>query len=205
MGSCRSVQCDNVVKDIWNWAIANDIYLSASHIPGVLNVEADAESRKSEVRTEWRLNEDVFQNMISYFNFKPSIDLFASRVNTKLKQFIAYRPDPEAVAINSFSVSWSDLKFYSFPPFSCVGKVLQKITQDQATGLIIVPDWPNQPWYGSLFDICIVDPYIIPPSVNQLYLPNQPQLHHPLFKSLGLLACHVSGKVINRDSYPRRF
>ena len=127
-----------MLKDIWNWAIANDIYLSASHIPGVLNVEADAESRKSEVRTEWKLNEDVFQNMISYF--KPSIDLFASRVNTQLKQFIAYRPDPEAVAINSFSVSWSDLKIYSFPPFSCVCKVLQKITQDQATGLIIVPD-----------------------------------------------------------------
>ena len=31
---------------------------------------------------------------------------------------MSYRPDPEAIAIDAFSLNWSNLNFYSFPPFS---------------------------------------------------------------------------------------
>ena len=41
-------------------AIERDIFITAAHIPGILNEEADQESRKSELRTEWRLHEFIF-------------------------------------------------------------------------------------------------------------------------------------------------
>ena len=45
-----------------------------------------------------------------------NIDLFASRINIQLPRFAAYRPDPEAETINAFSIQWTNLKFYAFPP-----------------------------------------------------------------------------------------
>ena len=52
MGSCKSVSCDTEVRKIWDWAIERNNFLTATRIPGILNVEADAESRGAERRTE---------------------------------------------------------------------------------------------------------------------------------------------------------
>jgi len=188
MGSCASMSCDFETKMIWNWAIERNIWISASHIPGSQNTEADKESRKNETYTEWKLNENIFSEIISNFEFQPNIDLFASRINKQLSCFVSYRPDPEATHINSFTIDWSNLEIYAFPPFSCIGKVLQKIIHDKAKGIIVVPNWPTQPWYSLLLDVTS-NYFIIPHSSHQLYLPNQPSLQHPLHKSLELMAC----------------
>ena len=64
MGSCRSLACNEEVKQIWNWAIQNQNCISVSFIPGVQNYLADAESRNYELRTEWQLNPSVFKFVI---------------------------------------------------------------------------------------------------------------------------------------------
>ena len=46
MGSCKSVSCDTEVRKIQDWTIERNNFLTATHIPGILNVEADAESEK---------------------------------------------------------------------------------------------------------------------------------------------------------------
>ena len=67
MGSCRSVGCDKITKSIWNWAIKRRLWLSSTHIPGRLNGEAHEESRKTELRIEWKQNRAIFHNMLEYF------------------------------------------------------------------------------------------------------------------------------------------
>ena len=52
IGICKSLLCDQEVRRIWSWAIGRDIFITAAHIPGILKVEADQKSRKSELRTE---------------------------------------------------------------------------------------------------------------------------------------------------------
>jgi len=59
---------------------------------------------------------------------------------------VAYQPDPEAFAIDAFTLSWESYLFYAFPPFSLIALALQKIQEEEATGLILVPKWPTQPW-----------------------------------------------------------
>lgn len=194
MGSCKSMQCNLVVHEIWDWAIQRDIWLTVSHIPGVDNISADEESRKCDTRKEWKLNEDIFSHIISHFDSTPDIDLFASRINTQLPMFCSYYPDPDAAIINAFSFSWGDTMFYCFPPFSCIGRCLQKIIHDRANGIMVVPNWPNQPWFTLLHDVLIGEPLIISSSSNLLYLPSHPQIQHPL-KNLELLACRLSGRV----------
>ena len=83
------------------------------------------------------------------------MDLFASRLNFQLKPYVAYQPDPEAHAINAFHISWKGYTFYAFPPFSVVPRVLQKISVEEATGLLVVPHWPTQTWWPYLMNMLI--------------------------------------------------
>ena len=75
MGSCKSLLCDHEVRKICSWAIERDIFITAAHITGILNLEADQESRKSELRTEWKLHESIFAYIQKYLDFYPSVDL----------------------------------------------------------------------------------------------------------------------------------
>ena len=193
MGSCKSVECDNVVQEIWDFALQRKVWLSASYIPGILNVEADEESRKAETRTEWMLCPKTFKRICKSLCIAPDVDLFASRINTQLPLFISFRQDPEAYAVNAFSLDWSSSVFYAFPPFACVDRCLQKIAYDKAFGIIIAPDWPNQPWYP-MFLAMSSSSIPIPARRDLLRLPNDPSLEHPIWDRLPLIAALVSGK-----------
>ena len=179
IGSCKLLLCDQEVRRIWSWAIERDTFITTAHIPGILNVKADQESRKSELRTEWKLHKSIFGYIQKYLDFYPSVDLFASRINVQLPRFFAYRPDPKAEVINAFCLSWHNLSFYCFPPFSCKGNILQKIISDNATGILIVPKWPSQFWFTVFQDLLLTEAFIIPSNADNLYLPNQPDLKHP--------------------------
>ena len=40
------------------------------------------------------------------------VDLFASRVNAQLKSYVSWRPDPDVMALDAFTLGWS--KFRGF-------------------------------------------------------------------------------------------
>ena len=119
--------------------------MSAAYIPGKTNIEANEESGRENQDTEWMLNPDILSDAMDRLDVKPEIDLFASRLNHQFPRYISYKPDPDAEAVNAFTMSWSDVTFYAFPPFCIIPSVLQKIIKDRARGILVVPDWPNQP------------------------------------------------------------
>jgi hypothetical protein len=43
-GSTRSLECNAVAHKIWLWAYARGLWISAAHVPGIDNVEADLAS-----------------------------------------------------------------------------------------------------------------------------------------------------------------
>ena len=53
---------------------------------------------------EWKPRESVFKQIVSTFG-KPDIDLFASRINHQLPNYISWKPDPGAKAIDAFSIT----------------------------------------------------------------------------------------------------
>lgn len=193
MGTCHSWLNNQLAHQIWMWCIDHRIWLTVTHIPGKQNTEADRESRVSRRETEWTLQKPLFDAAIKKLGVTPDVDLFASRLNFQLKPYIAYKPDPEAHAINAFHVSWKGYAFYAFPPFSILQRVLQKISEEEATGLLVVPNWPTQTWWPYLMNMLIDFPLILPRKEDTLYLPAHPQLLHPLHKKLQLLVCRLSG------------
>ena len=98
-----------------------------------------------------------------------------------------------ALAANAFHISWKEYTFYAFPPFCIIQRVQHKINIDQATGIIIVPNWPTQTWWPYLMSMLINYPLILPRKIRTLFLQAQQQEIHPLHKKLELLACHLSG------------
>jgi integrase len=84
--------------------------------------------------TEWALDRVIYQQGIQLLNMAPVIDLFAFRLNYEDKSFVAYQPDPEAQAVNAFTICSKPYLFYAFPPFSIIPLVLQKIREEHRVG-----------------------------------------------------------------------
>ena len=63
MGGTHSKECNSTAKDIWQWCIEKQIWLTAAHIPVTKNAEADRESRVFSDIKEWMIRPDVFQQI----------------------------------------------------------------------------------------------------------------------------------------------
>jgi hypothetical protein len=96
------------------WCIARNLWLSAVHIAGKLNIEADEKSRKFSDKHEWMLNNQCFNEIITCFP-EVNIDMFASRLNNKLDVYCSWQPDPGCSYVDAFSVDWSYHEFMLFP------------------------------------------------------------------------------------------
>jgi hypothetical protein len=182
----------NLALQIWEFAIERNIWLTAAHLPGALNTEADAASRNiAKYDKEWQLAPEVFQ-YIQHKLGSNQVDLFASRVNSQLPKYVAWQPDPGAIAIDAFTLNWRDFNSYIFPPFSCLGKVVQKMRQDGGRGTIVAPVWPTQHWHSALLSMTTEQPLLLRHH-QLLRLPHRPGATHPLLPKLKLAAYKVSG------------
>ena len=59
MGGSKSPDCDLIAKQIWDYCVDHNIWISATHLPGCENTEADIESRQFNDRTEWKLDSGI--------------------------------------------------------------------------------------------------------------------------------------------------
>ena len=199
----RKPELNNLGKQIWYWALQKNLWLSSSHIAGVENIEADAESRKKGNKdTEWKLCPNIFQKIQTLWPY-PFVDLFASRLNHQLEDYVAWLPDPKAYVINAMTISWSNIDSYIFPPFSMIGPVLQKLDLDESSGTLVAPVWPTQHWFAKLLKMTTDHPRLLPGGRHQLSLPWDDTEIHPLARKLHLAAFRISGKVSERQAFQR--
>ena len=187
----REMKLNQLSNTIWTWALQKRIWLSASHIPGKLNVTADYNSRNFNDRTEWSLHQSVFDRLVEIWG-PVELDLFATRLNAKCSKFVSWNKDPYAFYVDAFSRSWQDTNNYIFPPFSVIAKCLQKLRQDGAQAIIIIPLWTTQPWFTNFLSLLTDNPILLPKTDRLLTLEHN-QRKHPLRKKLQMLAGKVSG------------
>ena len=199
MGGIKSPSLNSLSRTLWEWCIERNIIISAQHIPGKENLVADSLSREFSSNLEWSVDIDIF-NQISNMTFVPDIDLFASRLNAKTDCFVSWHPEPGAMAVDAFSISWANLKCYAFPPFSLLTQVLAKIRNDKALVLLIAPVWTTQNWYPLLLQLAAEQPILLPRKDNLLTLPYSQELH-PLKDSLRLAAWILSGDRLQTEAF----
>ena len=135
-------------KLMWKWGKSKNIWLFPVYVNTKHNL-ADEPARKINSQEEWMLTRTIFSKALR-FNITPKIDLFASRLNNQLPPYVSYKPDPNAYAVDAFSLDWSKLQFYVFPPFSCTSQCVQKIKTDKTEGILVIPHWPTQSFYSKI-------------------------------------------------------
>ena len=72
-GGIKSKKCNEIAKEIWLWFFKSNSFISAAHIPGKHNIEADRFSRKFNNNAEWKLNPKIFIEVTNKFG-NPEID-----------------------------------------------------------------------------------------------------------------------------------
>ena len=180
-GGIKSGSLCALLWRILSWCTRQQVTLRARHIPGRLNVIADKLSRLGQtIQTEWSLHPAVFQAVCSRWH-QPQVDLFATRFNNKLPQFVSPVPDPQAWAVDALSLSWEDLDPYAFPPAAILGKVVEKLQDYPCNRIILIaPGWPNMPWFWDLVAMSSQIPLCLPSIPNLVSQPFNQVLHRNL-------------------------
>lgn len=60
----KSFELNILAREIWIWCIDKGIHLSAAHIAGVANVDADRLSRNFNDDLEWALDMSIFDQIV---------------------------------------------------------------------------------------------------------------------------------------------
>ena len=181
MGGTHSKKLMEITSQIWNWSLRRRIFLSAEHLPGVQNVDADLDS------SEWKLDPSIFQQIMQILG-PCQVDLFASRISAQLP---SWKPDPGAIATDALRQPWANMRGYAFPPFALIGRCLSKIQREGVREIILIaPVWPTQPWFSLLLSMLFRRPLLLP---KLPHLINHNNSSHPLIHQLNLAAWPISG------------
>ena len=168
---------DGLTVRVWQWCLDHHCLIEASYLPERENNSADFSSWEPCSRLDWKLHPDVFSRITEVL-FMPDTDLFATRFNTQLKQFVSWKPDPDAWFYNAFSRPWSGLVPYVFPPFSLLGRILTTIQEAQVQKAIVIAlFWSTSHWYSTLLSTLFIRPRLLPRRPDLLML-NRIELHH---------------------------
>lgn len=155
---------NKIARHLWLWCLKRRIFLTATHLPGHLNVEADALSRINSF--SWQLHPEVFQQVCERTRV-PSIDLFASKEDHLLPRFFSRFPCPQAEATDALRAPWPKGEiWWAHPPPILIGRVLEKLRRSQGTLLLLTPLWPSAPWFPLLRDHCLEPPLLLPRMPN---------------------------------------
>ena len=204
-GGMRSGSLCALLWRLLSWCHPREIVLRARHIPGHLNVIADKLSRHNQViQTEWSLSQQVFNQLCSRWH-RPQVDLFATRFNYKLPQFVSPVSDPTAWAVDALSLQFRDLDVYAFPPVSLIAQVVSKMVDQGCPSMILIaPGWPNMPWFWDLVILSVQIPLSLPLVTDLVSQPFNGLVHRNL-SNLNLHAWLLESRPSRNEASLRKW
>jgi hypothetical protein len=200
-GGTRSKALTQLSTTLTAWCESRNIAIEAVHLSGKLNVIADEESRAGPDASDWKLNPSVFSRVQKIWPSK--VDLFASHWNAQLPSFFSWRPQPQALNTNAFSVNWKGLSGYLFPPFALIFQCLEKIRREKADVVFVCPVWTGQAWFPVLLELACDVVFLLQQEPDLLTSAlNEP---HPLLASsaLHLAVWRLSGDSCVTEAFRR--
>ena len=117
----------------------------------------------------------LLDGMLLFLKHASPLEIFGPKI------YASWKPDPGATYTDAMTLNWSLLKGYAFPPFSLIGPVLKKVSQDKANLVLVAPVWQAQPWWPALLNLLIKNPTMIPHSKHLLRDPAFPLKIHLVY------------------------
>ena len=159
-GSCSARMC-TIALNLWSFCISRNIMINALYISSIKNKKADALSRMRCNDHSYFLPQSIFNDIQASLPFFLTNDYFASRLNYKLPTYFSLNRDPFSSRVNAFSVKWRK-NAYLFPPIPLLNKTIAKFISDNVeSGFLITPFWSSKPWFSSLLNMLIAQPFLL--------------------------------------------
>ena len=133
------------IRKLSNLQLTQGLWVQHAWIPTSEN-KADWPSR---LRLEESYKFRFAMRLADEWGVDLQIDRFASYFNRQVKRYNSLLRSPDSEG-NAWEALWSqDGQFFN-PPFSQIGRVLQKMVAERAGGILIVPRWTMKDWYPLL-------------------------------------------------------
>jgi hypothetical protein len=200
-GGTRSPDMCKLTWRLFQWCIQHQVEITAVHLPGVLNVQADSLSRHWLPQLEWTLNQTVADQIFHHW-FIPDLDLFATYENKRVPEFCTFHPHPKAFWVDALSLSWRDRYVYAYPPIALIHRVLLQVQEESPVMILIAPLWSRREWFPLLLDLLVDYPIRLPQSPD-LLTQNQGTHLHSSVHELNLVAWLISGDHWLRKEFQR--
>ena len=141
----------HLTREIFKILTELDLRLKVVHLPGKQNELVDALSRM-EISGDYSLLHPVYQRGIAALQVNPTTDLFDHRLNMKLPRFVALpgKLAGGAVALDAFSMDWTQELPYIFPPVQLVPRVLRLLLEFRTRAILVAPRWTGQAWWTTI-------------------------------------------------------
>ena len=129
------------------------------------------------------------------------IDLFASRLNHKMRPYCSWVREPQCSHADAFTLHWSTYtNAYVFAPFSLLSRIMSKVYHENATITAVVPYFPQQSWFSQMLHLLVQAPILLP-HTPPVFLTWDPTRSHPLQHSLKLLCVTLSGDITKQEEF----
>ena len=93
-------------------------------------------------------------------------------VNHKLPRFVLPVLNPTAWAVDALSLQWDQLEAYAFPTVSLIPQLISELRDQGCHSMIlIVPGWPNMPWFWDLVNLSVQIPFRLPQTPDLVTQP----------------------------------
>lgn len=112
-GTC-SPQLMDLAAEIWSYCLETGNRLRTTYVPSQFN-PADAPSCRMNMQLEWSISQKFFQELDSQWG-PHKVDLFASKTNAKLRQYVSWKPEPQALVHDALNISWKNRAGYTSAP-----------------------------------------------------------------------------------------
>ncbi|KAA6382774.1 MAG: putative Transposon Ty3-I Gag-Pol polyprotein [Streblomastix strix] len=133
------------VKEISLTCQQLNIKIKTKHVPGKINIIADALSRLYR-SGDFHLHPSYLDQIRMIWNIQPTLDLFtSSTTKLLLRNETANIKDQQAQWIDTFSNSRTNEILLVYPPNPILSRVISYFNNEATLAIVIAPWWPGQP------------------------------------------------------------
>ena len=149
----RRIGMHVLAASLHHWCLKRRLVVTARHIPGVLNVSADALSRPQTRFGEHCLSSSAWQRL---FPQRQPVDLFATSTTTRSPRYFSRVRDPAALGVDAMSTLWPADTLYAFPPIPLLLPLVMSLPSRLPPGarlVLVTPAWASAPWFPLLREL----------------------------------------------------
>ena len=149
-GTSRSPTLMRELRQIWAFMLDNKMRLQVRYVKSEDNI-SDYWSRWKD-RSAWMLHPETAAPLLR--RVTPTLDPFACSRSWVVRRFCSQFVEDGSLALDGFSVPWGGgERVWLSPPWRLLPRVLAKIKEDRAQGILILPLWRSQVWFPLALDL----------------------------------------------------